>query len=69
MLDFTHVINSHIFQQKHLRKCLNKFPEDWAKGSNMAPVSLFRGSNMAAVMSCENWQYIATHPRMAFWMA
>ena len=58
MLDFTHMINSHVFQQKHLRKCLHKsrvkFPEDLVGGSNMAPVSLFRGSNMAAVMSCEN---------------
>ena len=33
-----------------------KFPEDYSD-TNMGAVSLFRGTNMAAVTSCENQEY------------
>ena len=43
-------------ENKRIRLHNNRFQfsEDWVGTQNMATVSLFRGTNMAAVTTCEN---------------
>ena len=44
-------------KRKRLHKKRVQFPRDWLGDTNMAAVSLFWGTNMAAMTSCENTQY------------